>query len=78
MSDLKKMPNIVLVGNKKDLVREVTYQEGYELASTYGCKYFETSCMTGGEVQKCFAELVRFKQLIICYLRQWLTSFRLK
>ena len=48
---------LILVGNKKDLEheREVTYQEGWELASGLGFScFFETSAKTGENVSALF------------------------
>lgn len=46
--------NIVLVANKIDLDREVTTEEGEELASTLGLQYCETSVKDNIDVVKAF------------------------
>jgi Ras-related protein Rab-11A len=55
----QKVP-VVLIGNKKDLPdqRAVTDSEIMELADGYGFKYFETSAMTGENVDRAFYNLV--------------------
>jgi len=52
---------MVIVGNKCDLddQREVTKDEGEELAKTIGCPFFETSAKTRINVEECFMECVR-------------------
>jgi len=52
---------MVIVGNKCDLddQREVTKEEGDELAKTIGCPFFETSAKTRVNVEECFMECVR-------------------
>ena len=53
-----KMP-IILVGNKSDLKdkRQVSTEEGKKKAKEYGFPFYETSCKTGVNVNKCFIEL---------------------
>jgi len=48
--------DIVLCGNKSDLDndRVVTYDEGKQLAEEYGVEFFETSALTGQNVEKMF------------------------
>ena len=51
--------DIVLCGNKCDLDndRVVTYEEGKQLADEYGVQFFETSALTGQNVEKMFTAL---------------------
>ena len=46
----------ILIGNKSDqeTKREVTYEEGQEMASKYGIQFFETSAKTNLNVDKAF------------------------
>jgi Ras-related protein Rab-11A len=50
----------VLLGNKRDLVdkRAVMESEARDLADGYGFKYFETSAITGENVDKAFYTLI--------------------
>ena len=56
--DAEKFPS-VLVGNKIDLddEREVTTEEGQNLAEQYGFNYKETSAKTGKNINELFIEL---------------------
>ena len=49
---------MVLVGNKKDLDdrRQVSTEEGQELADKYGMQFYETSAKTGENVDKIFVD----------------------
>jgi len=51
--------DIVLCGNKADLDndRVVTHDEGKQLADEYGVQFFETSALTGHNVEKMFTAL---------------------
>jgi hypothetical protein len=51
--------DIVLCGNKSDLDadRVVTTDEGRMLADEYGVQFFETSALTGGNVESMFMAL---------------------
>jgi small GTP-binding protein len=51
--------DIVLCGNKSDLDndRVVSYEEGKQLADEYGVQFFETSALTGQNVDKMFTAL---------------------
>ena len=53
-----KLP-IILIGNKIDLYdeRKVSIEEGQEKAREYGIPFYETSCKTGNNINKCFNEL---------------------
>ncbi len=48
---------LVVVGNKIDLERQVSAEEGAALASRWGVPFFETSCLTGTGVCEVFAAL---------------------
>ena len=47
----------VLVANKCDLKREVTEQEGRDIAQEYGMKYIETSALSGQGVKEIFEDV---------------------
>lgn len=51
----------VVVGNKSDLEseRQVSTQEGMELARNFGAPFFETSAKTRVNVEESFYQLVR-------------------
>lgn len=51
--------DIVLCGNKSDLDndRVVTFDEGKQLADDYGVQFFETSALTGQNVEHMFTAL---------------------
>jgi len=53
--------NIMLVGNKCDLVekREVPTEEGQELAKTFGCQFAEASAKTRENIDNIFVEVIR-------------------
>ncbi|HMF34456.1 MAG TPA: GTP-binding protein [Candidatus Lokiarchaeia archaeon] len=62
VSSIKKaVGNIpmILIGNKIDLERKVTYEEGKELADRLGCEYIETSAKTGEGVEEGFLAIAR-------------------
>jgi len=52
---------MVLVGNKADLKeqRELTYEDGANLAKQWGCPFFETSAKIKLNYEAAFFELVR-------------------
>ena len=54
-------PIFMLVGNKCDKTyeREVSREEGMELARTFGCDFLETSAKTAVNVERLFTNLVR-------------------
>ena len=56
MSQSPKTVFMVLVGNKSDLneYRQVTFEEGQEMAKNYKMMFFETSAKTGENVEKIF------------------------
>lgn len=51
----------MLVGNKcdKSYEREVTREEGVDLARSFECEFLETSAKTGVNVERLFTVLVR-------------------
>ena len=53
--------DIVLCGNKADLEgdRVVSTEEGKALAEEYGVEFFETSALTGGNVEGMFTALAK-------------------
>ncbi len=50
---------MVLIGNKVDLVREVSREEGEDLAKRLDCDYLETSAKTGENVEVAFEKIAR-------------------
>ena len=60
IKDSNKVP-LVLVGNKCDLAeeREITKEEGEEMAKKFGCPFFESSAKNHINVDESFRELVR-------------------
>jgi GTPase KRas protein len=52
---------VIVVGNKCDLEseRQVSTQEGQELANHYNCKFIETSARTNVNVEEAFHDIVR-------------------
>lgn len=56
-----RLIQIVLVGNKSDqrIDREVSVEEGVELAEVLGCGFVETCAKTGYNVNMAFYDLVR-------------------
>jgi len=57
----RQKPIFMLVGNKADkqLEREVTREEGMQLAKEFGCEFLETSAKTALNVERLFTNLVR-------------------
>ena len=55
----KKNIPIYLIGNKSDLEdeREITTKHGENLAERYKIKFYETSCKTGKNIEKCFQDI---------------------
>ena len=60
VKDSDSLP-IMLVGNKADLVdkRDVTTEEGEQLAAKFNCQFKETSAKTRLNVEEAFYDLVR-------------------
>lgn len=54
-------PVFLLVGNKcdKSFEREVSKEEGFRMAQTFGCHFMETSAKTSQNVENLFTTLVR-------------------
>ncbi len=48
----------ILIGNKLDLKREISFEEGQEFANDYGLVYFETSAKTNSNIQKSIDYLI--------------------
>jgi len=57
----RQTPVFLLVGNKSDKAteREVSYEEGAQLAQKYECNFFETSAKTSLNVDGLFTDIVR-------------------
>ncbi|GJE87778.1 ras protein [Phanerochaete sordida] len=57
----KSKPVFMLVGNKCDKTyeREVSREEGAQMARTFGCEFLETSAKTSHNVDRLFTTLVR-------------------
>lgn len=49
---------MILIGNKIDLPREVSKEEGKKLAEQHGIKYFETSAKDGSGIDECMQAIV--------------------
>ena len=60
-NEVSEKVSIILVGNKIDLEnkREVSKEEGEEMAKKYGLSYFETSAKTGDNIQNCCYFLIK-------------------
>lgn len=54
-------PIFILIANKCDMSheRQVSTQEGFALAQTFGCKFLETSARTAYNVELLFTKLVQ-------------------
>jgi len=72
IKDLDKVP-AVLIGNKSDLEneREVSKEQGEELARELGCQFMETSAKTAKNVTEAFHAMVRA-------IREWRESQKKK
>jgi GTPase KRas protein len=57
----RTQPIFYLVGNKcdKQFEREISYEEGAQLARQFGCAFMETSAKTAFHVEELFSNLVR-------------------
>lgn len=57
----RSKPIFILVGNKCDRTqdRQVSREEGIEMARYFGCEFLETSAKTPVNVERLFATLVR-------------------
>ena len=57
----RQKPVFMLVGNKcdKQYEREVSREEGAQLARNFGCEFLETSAKTAMNVERLFTTLVR-------------------
>ncbi|KAI0786047.1 ras protein [Abortiporus biennis] len=57
----RQKPVFMLVGNKCDKTyeREVSREEGLQLARSFGCEFLETSAKTATNVERLFTTLVR-------------------
>ncbi len=49
---------MILIGNKIDLNREVTTEEGKKLAEIYNIPFFETSAKDNIGLRECFIKLI--------------------
>jgi len=57
----RSRPIFMLVGNKSDKFteREVSKEEGFQMAQSYGCEFMETSAKTSQNVENLFTHLIR-------------------
>lgn len=57
----RQKPVFMLVGNKCDKAyeREVSREEGVQMARSFGCEFLETSAKTATNVERLFTTLVR-------------------
>ena len=57
----RQKPVFMLVGNKcdKTFEREVSREEGMQMARNFGCEFLETSAKTALNVERLFTSLVR-------------------
>jgi small GTP-binding protein len=58
-ADDKRFPQLYLIGNKSDLVgqRDVTPDDAQGLAEQLGAQYFETSALSGSNIQELLADI---------------------
>lgn len=63
VKDIKEYSNehiiVVLVGNKSDSERQVSYEEGKEYADENDMDFFETSAKNGVNVEKAFNHIIK-------------------
>ncbi|KAJ6245408.1 ras-like protein [Anaeramoeba flamelloides] len=64
---------MIIVGNKCDLEveREVSYQEGQDLARLKHCKFIETSARTNQNLEEVFYAIARETKQIKCYCEEY-------
>ena len=57
--DIKKNVPIYLIANKIDLEDErvISKENGLNLSAEYNLKFYETSCKSGANVEKCFKDM---------------------
>ena len=51
--------NVIIIGNKIDLIREVNKEEGLKYSKESGFKYYETSALTGENIENSFLEFIK-------------------
>jgi small GTP-binding protein len=51
-------PIVYIVGNKNDLIRQVTYNDAKKFADTHGTKYFEVSAKNNSNINDVFNEIL--------------------
>ena len=54
-----KEKSLILVGNKIDMKREISTEEGKNFAKEYNLKYFESSAKTGEGINESFNEIYK-------------------
>lgn len=61
VKETQKVVPLVVIGNKSDLEneRQVSTQEGMDLAHTFGCAFLESSAKTRVNVEESFFQVVR-------------------
>ena len=57
--DMNKNIPIYLIGNKSDLEeeRQISEENGRNISEQYNLKFYETSCRTGKNIEKCFQDM---------------------
>lgn len=50
---------MILVGNKTDMQREVSTEEGKRMADNFGIKYFETSAKENINITECMQDIIK-------------------